>query len=160
MFARRQGVQETDCDDVLQDVLLALARDIQKFEHDPQRGRFRGYLKTVTLHVVFKRFRQKGPAARPEEIDSSVQAASVDEAIDEQWESEWRTYHVRMAMEAIEAEFGEKDRAAFEHYAVAGRDAKSTAELLEMSVDQVYQAKSRISRRLAELIERQVADEG
>lgn len=159
-FARRQGVSETDCDDVLQDVLLALTKDIASFQHDPARGRFRGYLKTVTLHVVFKRFRQKSPAARPEQIDSSVQAASADIAIDVQWEQEWRDYHVRAAMETIDAEFGEKDRAAFEHYALAGRDAKATAELLGISVVQVYQAKSRIARRLAEVIGLRVAEEG
>jgi RNA polymerase sigma-70 factor, ECF subfamily len=159
-FARRQGVQDNDCDDVLQDVLLALTRDIGGFQRDPARGTFRGFLKVVTLRSVFKRFRQKSPAARPVELEGAVMDASADASIDDQWEAEWRDYHVRQAMRAIESEFGEKDRAAFEHYALAGRSVNETAELLGLTLDQVYQAKSRITRRLSELIAQQVTEEG
>lgn len=157
-FARRQGLSESDADDVLQDVLVALTTAMSRY--DPSLGRFRGYLKTVTLHVIFKRFRQKSPAARPVGIDTSVEADSADAEIDGQWEAQWREYHVSRAMETIEAEFGEADREAFELYALGGKDAGQTAQLLGISVDRVYQAKSRITRRLAELIEQQVAEEG
>jgi DNA-binding CsgD family transcriptional regulator len=45
-------------------------------------------------------------------------------------------------------------------YGVEGRDAKETAKQLGMSVDAVYQAKSRIVRRLGQLIEHQIVEEG
>ena len=69
-------------------------------------------------------------------------------------------YRLGQAMGTIEAEFGEADRAAFRLYALSQRSAPETAEALGMSVDQVYQAKSRIMARLSTIIEAQIADEG
>jgi DNA-directed RNA polymerase specialized sigma24 family protein len=63
-------------------------------------------------------------------------------------------------MSVIEMEFNEKDRAAFEAYAVAGREAAEVAAELAMSVDQIYQAKSRIMKRLSRIIQQQVEEEG
>ena len=88
-------------------------------------------------------------------IDESAQVAT-----DAQWESEWRQYHLRIAMKTIEVEFGSADRAAFQQYAIEGVDVKKTAETVGLSVDQVYQSKSRIMRRLSELIAAQTREEG
>ncbi len=69
------------------------------------------------------------------------------------------TYHVGRAMRTIEVEFSEKDRLAFAQHR-QGRSAAETAEALGLSADQVYQARSRILRRVRELVAEQVEDEG
>ena len=76
------------------------------------------------------------------------------------WDQEWRTYHVERAMRTIEAEFTEKDRQAFMQYAMEGRGVEETAASTQMSVAAVYQAKSRILRRLSELVAVQIKEEG
>lgn len=159
-FARRRGLQAADCDDVLQEVLVSLNRSMPGFEYDPSRGKFRGYLKTVTLRAIFKRRAKAGGAIDLERIEEATRAAARDEQIEESWEAEWRQYHVRRAMQTIEAEFNEADRGAFQRYALEGGDVRETAQELGLSVDSVYQAKSRIVKRLARLIEQQVEEEG
>jgi RNA polymerase sigma-70 factor, ECF subfamily len=67
---------------------------------------------------------------------------------------------LRQAMRLIAVEFNDADRKAFQRYAVEGREVRETATALGLSVDQVYQAKSRIMKRLSELIDEQVRDEG
>jgi hypothetical protein len=62
-------------------------------------------------------------------------------------------------MRTIRTEFTPSDCDAFERYAVAGEDAQAVAKDLAMSPAQVYQAKSRILKRLTTLIEAQVQDE-
>jgi RNA polymerase sigma factor (sigma-70 family) len=159
-FSLRQGLQPADCDDVLQDVLVALTRVMPGFVYDPAKGKFRSYLKTVTLHAIFKkRFQDRGPVEL-EHIEEVTRAAAADDAIEQGWETEWRQYHVRLAMRTIAVEFNASDRQAFERYALGGGAAADVAQELDLSVDQVYQAKSRILRRLTELIELQVRDEG
>ena len=86
--------------------------------------------------------------------------ADADSETEEVWEQEWRQYHLRQAMCVIRAEFSEADRQAFQEYAVEGHDARDTAASLEVSVDRVYGAKSRITKRLAQIIEFQIRDEG
>jgi RNA polymerase sigma-70 factor (ECF subfamily) len=160
-FARRQGLQPSDCDDVLQDVLLALSSAMQRFEYDPARGKFRSFLKTLTLRAVFRRFRQNHRAPGQGTEEALASAPSPDDAETEQrWEDEWRQHHLRQAMRSIDAEFSDADRAAFRLYALGSRPAQDTAAALGISVDRVYQAKSRILARLSALIAEQVEAEG
>ncbi len=159
-FASRRGLQPADCDDIIQDTLLALSKSMPHFSYQPEKGRFRSYLKTVVLHLIFRKSRQKRGEVPLEEIEAAVGQAAVHPDTDDQWEAEWRQYHLRLAMRTIEAEFNTQDRAAFDAYALAGRDVRETAESLNLSVDQVYQAKSRILKRLCRLVEEQVQEEG
>ncbi len=157
-FARRAGCGENDADDVLQDVLMSLVKVMPDFRYDPTRGRFRGYLKTVVVRAVAKKTCQNPAPRALEEIDD---LPDPDRARSELWwEDEWRQHHLRVAMRDIEAEFSVHDRAAFQRYGVEARPAHDVAKELHLTVDQVYQAKSRILRRLGELVARQVADEG
>lgn len=159
-FARRHGLQPADCDDATQEILLALAKAVGKFRYDPAKGKFRSYLKTVALRTVFRILRQKKGAMTLELTGEEAETAADDPSTESWWEEEWRQYHVRHAMRQLESEFNEQDRMAFSQYAVKGRPAAETAAELGMSVDQVYQAKSRILRRLSALIARQIEEEG
>ncbi len=154
--ARRHGLQDADCDEIVQDVLISLARAMPAFRYDPARGRFRGYLKTVVVHSVFQRLRQKRSEASIETIAGTADDAGAEQV----WDDEWRQYHLRLAMHTIRHEFNDSDCAAFDRYAVRGEDAKATADMLGMTLDQVYQAKSRILKRLTDIVAQQVSDEG
>lgn len=159
-FARRRGLQQPECEDVVQDVLISLAKAMPGFRYDPAKGKFRSYLKTATLRAVFKKSRQKQGEVVLGDIEEATRVATSDSRIEEEWEQEWRQYHLRQAMRVIDVEFSGADREAFQRYAVQGGDARETAAALNMSVDQVYQSKSRITKRLSEIIAAQVAEEG
>lgn len=159
-FALRRNLQAADCDDVVQEVLLSLSKSMPNFQYDPAKGKFRSYLKTVVLHAIFKFSRQKQGEVALEDIEQATRTAAADESTERFWDAEWRQYHLRQAMQIIAAEFNPADRAAFQAYAVEGRDAPAVAAELGLSLDQVYQAKSRILKRLGQVIERQVEDEG
>jgi len=159
-FARRKNLQPAECDDVLQDVLIGLTKAMPDFTYDPARGKFRSYLKTAVIHAIYQRTRQKPGGIALGDIESQVVADESDATVEESWEAEWRQYHLRLAMKTIAAEFSRTDREAFERYALRGEEALRTAEDLHVSIDQVYQAKSRILRRLSELIDQQVQEEG
>ncbi|CAN5724272.1 sigma-70 family RNA polymerase sigma factor [soil metagenome] len=159
-FCRRQGLQSADIDDVQQDVLLALTKAMPRFEYDHARGRFRGYLKTAVLHAIYRRARQKRGEARLPDISETSRLAAADDDAERQWEAQWRQYHLHRALARIEAEFAPADREAFEQYAVNGRAAPEVAADLGISVDSVYQSKSRILKRLGAVIEEQVGEEG
>ena len=159
-FARGHGLQPPDCDDIAQDVLLSLSKAMPSFHYDASKGKFRSYLKTVTLRAIFKRNRQNHGQTVLEPLEESARTAETDGAMEQAWETEWRQYHLRQAMRVVEAEFTTADLRAFDRCAVEGGDARETAAALGMSVAQVYQAKSRITKRLAQLIELQVQDEG
>ena len=159
-FGKRYNLQAADCDEVVQEVFTALCQSITGFRYDPAKGKFRSYLKTVAVHAVYHKIRQKPRGTMLELIEAAAENPADDASSDQAWETEWRQHHLRLAMDRIRMEFNAADVAAFEAYAVAGQDARQTADALKLSMDQVYQAKSRILKRLAEVIADQVREEG
>lgn len=159
-FARGRGLQASDCDDILQDVLLSLSKSMPEFRYDPTKGKFRSYLKTVVLHAISKRIRQSRASTSLETLGDAVHESSSDPSAEELWEMEWRQHHVRHAMKIMETEFKGTDLEAFRRCALQDHEPASVARELEISVDSVYQAKSRILKRLSAVIGAQVADEG
>lgn len=139
---------------------MALTKSMPGFSYDPSKGKFRSYLKTIVLHVIYRKSCQNQGAVALGNLEALTAAGAADQTIEIQWEAEWRQYHLRMAMKIIATEFNKTDLAAFERYVLAGEEARLVADAIGLTIDQVYQAKSRILRRLGELIEQQVQDEG
>lgn len=154
-FCLRRGLQPADCEDVQQEVLMSLSKSMPGFQYDPSKGLFRSYLKTVVVHAILKKSRQNTPHHSLPDSESSPDAPD-----EQQWEQEWRQYHLRLAMRTIDAEFNPNDRRAFALYALDGKDVAAVARELEVSQDVVYQAKSRVLKRLSQLIDQQVREEG
>ncbi len=159
-FARRRDLQPADCDDVAQEVMLSLSKVMPNFEYNPSSGKFRSYLKTATLRAIFRKSRQNHGEVALGTIEEATRIAEADAAVEEAWELEWQRYHLRQAMRTLESEFSEPDREAFRLYAIDGRDTRETAAELNISVNQVYKAKSRILKRLEKVIQLQVREEG
>ncbi len=159
-FAGRWNLQPADRDDVVQEVLSRLSRAMPDFVYDPARGTFRGYLKTIAGNIIRDKLRQNQARGHVLPMDTRAEAQISDESLDTAWEREWRQYHLRQALQMLVAEFNEVDRMAFERYGIAGEDARQVAEDLGLSLDQVYQAKSRMMKRLSASIETRVAEEG
>lgn len=63
-------------------------------------------------------------------------------------------------MQRVRAEFRASDLLAFQLLTQGGRNAQAVALELGISVDSAYQSKSRILKRLRELVAEQVAEEG
>jgi RNA polymerase sigma-70 factor (ECF subfamily) len=159
-FARRRGLQAADCEDVVQEVLLSLSKAMPNFRYDPGKGKFRSYLKTVALHAIFRKSEQKHGEMALGTLEEATRLAEANAAVGEAWELEWQRYHLDQAMRTLRREFNQTEHEAFRHYALDGHDARQTAADLGISVNQVYQAKSRMLKRLEEVIAAQVEEEG
>src|SRR5439155_11779360 len=61
----RYGLQPTDCEDLVQEVLAVVVRELPGFEHNQRPGAFRRWLRTILVHRVqaFWRARQTRPQA-------------------------------------------------------------------------------------------------
>src|SRR4029079_1988400 len=51
-YSRNRGLQDADAADVTQEVLRAVAVHAERFDYDPARGSFRGWLFRVTLNKL------------------------------------------------------------------------------------------------------------
>src|SRR5262249_48742113 len=62
-WLRRYRLQQSDADDLVQEVLGTLVRELPTFCYDPKRGAFRSWLRTILAHRLqaFFRVRQAHP---------------------------------------------------------------------------------------------------
>jgi RNA polymerase sigma-70 factor (ECF subfamily) len=87
-WCRRHHLQESDASDVTQDVLVKLMRSMQTFQYTPARGRFRGWLKTVTANAIrdskrswAERIKAKGGDESFQQFLAALQAPDAIESL-------------------------------------------------------------------------------
>lgn len=158
-FARLRGLQPTDADDIGQAVMAKLSRVLRAFEYDGQKGRFRTYLYRAVRNEVAEQFSRPKQLFDPVCIDTAAAPSSERDADAEaQWEREWESHHLRLAMTTIRATFDEASVALFERL-LAGDSTESVAQAFDTTTQAVHKVKQRIRNRVTELISRQVAEE-
>lgn len=144
----RFEVLGADGDDLLQDVLLVVSRELPRFEHSGRTGAFRSWLRTILVHRVrdFWRSRQYRPAP----TGGSSWALKLEQLVDESSDAsrEWNLEHDRFVMarltEQLRPRFEEKTWQAFQRQMFDGQRADVVARELEMPLNSVYVARSRV----------------
>jgi RNA polymerase sigma-70 factor, ECF subfamily len=149
----RFGVPDADAEDLLQDVLGVLVREMPGFEHNGQPGAFRCWLRMVVVHRLRAHWRSQKfrPATGDEEFDSRL-AELEDNASDpsHQWDHEHDTLVARRLLELLEPEFTPSTWQAFRRQILEEARPADVAAELGVSVNAVLIAKSRVLRRLRE----------
>jgi RNA polymerase sigma-70 factor (ECF subfamily) len=141
---RRLGLAEADAADLVQDVFAVLVQKLPEFRYDPSQ-RFRAWLWTVFINKARDRRRQVPLVALgPEELPETALPDPAEEVA----EAEYRNYLVRRALALIQNDFDPTTWQAFWACTTTEQSAAEVAAELGMSVAAVYQAKSRVLRRL------------
>lgn len=154
-WARKAGLQKNDSQDVVQDVFLAVASDIDHFRRSRPGDSFRGWLWTIGRHKILDHFRKKkllvpavgGSAARQRiEQFSANQAGSDDECGEI-----CRLRHRAVAL--LREQFENYTWQAFHRTVIQGDRPTDVARDLGISVATVYRAKFQVLSRLQSELE-------
>jgi RNA polymerase sigma-70 factor (ECF subfamily) len=152
----RQGLAEPDAADVAQNVFHLVTENIERFHKDSPGDSFRGWLCRIT-HREISGFRRRRDAAVPaggtdahirlQEIpDQPASQTDDDEAVQE------TRYLYKKAVQVAQAEFPERMWQMFWRTAVDGNPAPQVAEEFGTTPAAVRQVKSRVLRRLKQLV--------
>jgi len=151
------GVDGSDADDLLQEVFLAVVREMPSFHHNQRNGAFRSWLRTILVHRLrgYLRGRRRSPqlaadASIPETLDL-LEDESSD--LSRLWDREHDEFVARRLLQMIEPEFAVSTWQAFCRQVIDGSDPGEVAKELGISIDSVYAAKSRVLRRMRREIE-------
>jgi RNA polymerase sigma-70 factor (ECF subfamily) len=154
--ARRRGWQHEDARDLVQDVLMAVARAVGSW--DPTgSGRFRSWLFRVLQNRLVDQFRRRGSLATAMGGSSMAlriqQHADPQEHLSAEIEQEYRRQVFLRAADQVRQQVQSTTWQAFWRTSVDGESVEDTARELEMTVGAVYIARSRVLARLRQLVQ-------
>jgi RNA polymerase sigma-70 factor (ECF subfamily) len=161
-YCRNRGLQHADAEDVALGVLVK----VRDFQYDPQRGRFRDWLRTVTRRDLARR-----SAPRPDQGTGGDGDGRLSQLADDGPDPDWdRLYHAHIlerALARVRPELSAAEWHAFEAVAlhvvespdgprVVWNDQPCAARVaadLGQKVAWLHKLKHRVKRRLCEEIQ-------
>lgn len=151
-IARNRGLQNADAHDLAQDAFIKIAKSIQRFEPNAEKGSFRGWISTIARNLTIDFMRQKNRAT------TFTQELISREAFERSAESDFydREFEKQMflwAAEEIRSTFSESSWQAFWKTAVDGQSVTDVAQSLGLSKGAVYIARSRVIAKLRNKVE-------
>lgn len=150
----RHGIQPTDADDLIQEVLVVLLREIPSFKHNENPGAFRTWLRRILVNRIRNHWRKQN---RHRATGGSNLAAWLGELEDPQsrltqiWDREHNSHVVRHLLETIETRFDPNTRLIFRRMVIEGAKGREVALELNLPISTVFDAKSRVMRELRRL---------
>lgn len=162
--ARKSGLSESDAQDVVQETILAVAKQMPEFRYDPTRGRFKSWLCQITRRRIADRLRRhyREPRApgepQPEESLESVQDPTV-ESMDALWEQEWKQHLYQLAVERVKRRVRPEHFQIFDLYVIQGWPVTKVAKALGVSLPLIYVTRHRIGSQLKQEIKRLQAED-
>jgi RNA polymerase sigma factor (sigma-70 family) len=154
-LARSKGFQDADAHEIAQEVMVAVAGAAERWEPDPQKGRFRDWLFRIAQNLMIKyltRRKYRSFAAGNSDVNailSNHPAGEVDPSI---LALEHRRELFRWAAERVQKQVAERTWQAFWKTSVEGVGSRQVAEELGMTVGAIHIACSRVRKRIRDEI--------
>ncbi len=158
-MARNQGLQDADASELTQEVFIAVASAIQRWDPDPRLGSFRAWLFRIARNLMINWlvYRRRHPAGTGNSDVHRLLAEQPDPHQDQEdsavFDREYKRQAFAWAAEQIRKEFRDTTWQAFWLTCVENLPVVEAAEKLEMSPGAVYIARSRVMARLRQKIE-------
>mgnify|MGYP000316898537 CR=1 FL=1 len=152
-LARRLGATDADADEVAQQTLTEFVRGYAQDHYDRKKGRLSSWILGIAHHTTLRMLRN---AKRVKPASHTHLAEVADEsALRTIWTDERDRAILAQAMAELRSSSGVDERTlnAFELVALRGVPAIEVGNQCQMTVDQVYVAKSRVTKKLRELVE-------
>jgi RNA polymerase sigma-70 factor (ECF subfamily) len=149
-YLRRQNLPAGDVDDLIQDTLTVLVKELPHFRHDLRRGAFRRWLRNITLNRLRLYWRTRRPALPADDARIETWLAQLEDPhsdLSRRWDDEHDAYVIHRLLELLEADFPPRTWQAFSKVTLEGKSTAETAQELGMSAVAVRIAKSRVLTR-------------
>ena len=161
--ATRSGLSDSEAQDVVQDTMVAVARQMPHFKYDPALGSFKSWLflithRRITDHLRKEYRRVKGDAptpgntARTALLERVPDPASMD--LNAIWEEEWKRWLLEAALQRVKRRVEPLHFQIFDCYVRKEWPVKEVAQSFRVTAGQVYLIKNRLSALVANEVRR------
>ena len=162
-FAIQRGLTHEEAQDVVQETVVAVAKNIGTFKYDPKVCRFKSWLLGVTRSKIANqlahRARQPAMAASAPSDDPGA-TPLLNRIPDEQsgqweqaWDEEWQKNLMEAAFNRVKRRVSIEQYQMFDLFVLKQWPARDVAKTLGVTVAHVYVAKHRIAKLIRKEVE-------
>src|ERR1051325_2975483 len=160
--ARKSGLTDAEAQDVVQETMVSVARHMPTFEYDPAIGSFKAWLLNLTRWRIADQLRKRGPLVplRAAGDDPSAPYALKELAdparqlLGPIWDGEWERHLLDAAIAKVKRRLDPQKFQIFDFYVNKEWPPEKVAQAFQISVDQVYLAKHRITEMIRTEVKR------
>lgn len=163
-IALKAGLSDAEAQDVVQETVITVSRNVGGLKYDRSIGSFKGWLLQITRWRIADQFRKRHPAEAGRVEDDSRRTAVIERLADPEgfdleavWDAEWKQHLLTAAMDRVKKKVDAKHYQIFDCYVVKGWPPQKVATQLRVNIAQVYLARHRVGamvRKEVELLER------
>ncbi len=155
-MAKAKGMQEADAQDLAQQVLVSVHHAIGRWEPRSAETRFRNWLSKITRNAILKaltRSPQDAAVGGSEVREQLADLASPDPKLAQLLEEEVQREIYHRAAEIVQQEVNQRSWQAFQWTTLDEMPIEEAAERLKQTVGSVYAMRSRVMRRLRDVVQ-------
>lgn len=169
--SRAAGLEDADAQDVVQESVIAVARQLPRFHYDAAKGTFKQWLLVIVRRRIADHRRRQyrlanlglvpdpaGPADLPEREAGPIETRDPAEELDYLWSREWEQQVLEAAIESVRTTCNPKHFQIFDYCVRQDWPAPRVAAALQISLPQVYLARHRIAKAVRAAA-RKISDE-
>jgi RNA polymerase sigma factor (sigma-70 family) len=158
-FALKAGLTEDEAKEVVQETLIAAARNLPEFRYDRKLCSFKTWLLNLSNWRVKDQLRKRHSPTAPQKTgrtrghqDDGTRTATIERVADPAgdtleaiWDKEWKLTIWDAALGRVKAQLDLKQWQIFDLYVLKEWPVREVAQALGVSIGRVYLAKHRIS---------------
>jgi len=155
-LATKSGLTEVEAQDVVQETVISIAKDIHKFKRDRALGSFKGWLRNIVRWRIADQFRRRNSAkCENGELPIQVLKEIPDPSEDQEslWQEEWQKNLFEAATDRVKQRIKEEHYQIFDLYAVKGWPVTRVARAMRVGVGTVYVIKHRVATMIKKEIQ-------
>ncbi|MHC5539230.1 RNA polymerase sigma factor [Singulisphaera rosea] len=147
-WLRALAVPAVDVDDLTQEVLEVLVREVSRFRHNGRTGAFRAWLRTIAVNCLRQSLRSRRPQLTGP-VGSGInpwldQLEDPSSDLSRRWDREHDAFVLQRLLDLIEPDFQPTTWRAFRMQVIDGASAETAAAELGLTINAVLIAKSRV----------------
>jgi RNA polymerase sigma-70 factor (ECF subfamily) len=162
--AIKSGLSHTEAQEVVQETVISVSKNMKGFKADPAFGSFKSWLLNLTRWRITDQVRRRGKVQLGNDLvkggSETTQGTALEaripdpsgDALDKIWEEEWEKHVIEAALEKVKQQTEARHYQVFYLNAIKQVPPAKVAEILEIKVDQVYLIKHRLTKIFDEAI--------
>lgn len=160
-FARNMGLKPADAEEIAQKTLTEFVKAYQEGRYDRSKGRLSSWIISIARNHIAMMWRSNG-RSKEKCGESALVVLRNRTRLTQIWTVERERFIFARAWETLHTtgRMSEKSLKAFELVAMHGTPPAAAAAVCGMTLEEVYIAKTRVTKRLREMVEELTAAYG